>query len=172
MRATACATPSVALLTPGMLQLGLLRALVPGPADGHRRWSKAATWSCPTASSTCGRRKGFERVDVHLPPHRRRLSSIPQAFRTDSMLGVPGLMEVYRAGHVALANAPGTGIADDKVVYAYVPQIIKYYLERRADHSRTCRRSSAGTTRSGSTCWRTSTSWWSSRPTNRAATAC
>ena len=44
------------------------------------------------------------------------------------MLGVPGLMDVYRAGRVALANAPGTGIADDKVVYAYVPQIIKYYL--------------------------------------------
>ena len=44
------------------------------------------------------------------------------------MLGVPGLMRAYRAGHVALANAPGTGIADDKAVYAYVPQIIKYYL--------------------------------------------
>ena len=43
------------------------------------------------------------------------------------MLGVPGLMDVYRAGRVALANAPGTGIADDKVVYAYVPEIIKYY---------------------------------------------
>ena len=50
------------------------------------------------------------------------------------MLGVPGLMDVYRAGRIALANAPGTGIADDKVVYAYVPQIIKYYLERRPDH--------------------------------------
>jgi len=44
------------------------------------------------------------------------------------MLGVPGLMEVYQAGRVALANAPGTGVADDKVVYAYVPRIIKYYL--------------------------------------------
>ena len=52
----------------------------------------------------------------------------PQTFRPDSTLGVPGLMDVYRAGHVALANAPGTGIADDKAVYAYVPQIIKYYL--------------------------------------------
>ena len=52
----------------------------------------------------------------------------PEAFRADSMLGVPGLMRAYRAGHVALANAPGTGIADDKAVYAYVPQIIKYYL--------------------------------------------
>jgi uncharacterized circularly permuted ATP-grasp superfamily protein len=48
------------------------------------------------------------------------------------MLGVPGLMEAYRAGRIALANAPGTGIADDKVVYAYVPQIIKYYLSEEA----------------------------------------
>ncbi|MBE9061912.1 circularly permuted type 2 ATP-grasp protein [cf. Phormidesmis sp. LEGE 11477] len=52
----------------------------------------------------------------------------PQVFRPDSMLGVPGLMEVYRKGRVAIANAPGTGIADDKLVYAYVPQMIKYYL--------------------------------------------
>ena len=52
----------------------------------------------------------------------------PKAFRADSMLGVPGLMDVYRAGRVALANAPGTGVADDKVVYAYVPRIVKYYL--------------------------------------------
>jgi uncharacterized circularly permuted ATP-grasp superfamily protein len=52
----------------------------------------------------------------------------PEAFRADSMLGVPGLMEVYKSGNVALANAPGTGVADDKVVYAYVPRIIKYYL--------------------------------------------
>jgi len=52
----------------------------------------------------------------------------PDCFRPDSMLGVAGLMEVYQAGNVALANAPGTGVADDKVVYAYVPRIVKYYL--------------------------------------------
>ena len=78
--------------------------------------------------------KGFERIDVLY----RRIDDDfldPQAFREDSMLGVPGLMDAYRAGRIALANAPGTGIADDKVVYAYVPQIIKYYLERRRDHS-------------------------------------
>ena len=71
--------------------------------------------------------KGFERVDVIY----RRIDDDfldPKAFRADSMLGVPGLMDVYKAGRVALANAPGTGVADDKVVYAYVPQIIKYYL--------------------------------------------
>jgi len=52
----------------------------------------------------------------------------PKAFRADSMLGVPGIMDVYKAGRVAMANAPGSGVADDKAVYAYVPQIIKYYL--------------------------------------------
>ena len=56
----------------------------------------------------------------------------PRAFRADSMLGVPGLMEVYRAGRVAIANAPGTGVADDKVVYAYVPKMIRYYLDEEA----------------------------------------
>jgi len=52
----------------------------------------------------------------------------PVTFRSDSIIGVPGLMNVYRAGNVALANAPGTGIADDKAIYAYVPDMIRYYL--------------------------------------------
>ena len=52
----------------------------------------------------------------------------PTVFRADSMLGVPGLVAAARAGHVALANSIGTGVADDKVIYAYVPKIIKYYL--------------------------------------------
>jgi len=52
----------------------------------------------------------------------------PLCFRKDSLLGVPGLMNAYRAGNVTLANAPGTGVADDKAVYHYVPAIIKYYL--------------------------------------------
>ena len=71
--------------------------------------------------------KGFERVDVIY----RRIDDDfldPKCFRPESMLGVPGLMEVYQAGNVALANAPGGGVADDKVVYAYVPRIVKYYL--------------------------------------------
>lgn len=71
---------------------------------------------------------GFERVDVIY----RRLDDDfmdPLAFRSDSMLGVPGLMDVYMRGNVALANAPGTGIADDKVVYSYVPEMIRYYLD-------------------------------------------
>jgi uncharacterized circularly permuted ATP-grasp superfamily protein len=71
--------------------------------------------------------RGFRRVDVIY----RRIDDDfidPLCFRPDSVLGVPGLMEVYKEGRVALANAPGTGVADDKVIYAYVPQIIKYYL--------------------------------------------
>jgi uncharacterized circularly permuted ATP-grasp superfamily protein len=52
----------------------------------------------------------------------------PEAFRPDSLLGVPGLMRAYGAGNVALANAIGTGVADDKAVYAYMPRIIRYYL--------------------------------------------
>src|SRR6266581_3277404 len=74
--------------------------------------------------------KGFERVDVIY----RRVDDDyldPKTFREDSMLGVPGLMDVYAAGRVALANAPGTGVADDKVVYAYVPQMIEYYLNEK-----------------------------------------
>ncbi len=56
----------------------------------------------------------------------------PKAFRPDSALGVPGLLEVYLAGRVALANAIGTGVADDKAVYAYVPELIRYYLGEEA----------------------------------------
>jgi uncharacterized circularly permuted ATP-grasp superfamily protein len=54
----------------------------------------------------------------------------PLVFREDSVLGVPGLVSAYREGNVALANAIGTGVADDKVVYAYVPKMIKYYLDQ------------------------------------------
>ena len=71
--------------------------------------------------------QGLQRVNVIY----RRIDDDfldPCAFRNDSMLGVPGLMGVYSAGRVALANAPGTGVADDKAVYAYIPKIIKYYL--------------------------------------------
>ncbi|QDT00275.1 circularly permuted type 2 ATP-grasp protein [Adhaeretor mobilis] len=71
--------------------------------------------------------KGLEQVDVIY----RRIDDDfldPECFREDSLLGVPGLMEVYQAGNVTLANAPGNGVADDKAIYAYVPEIIRYYL--------------------------------------------
>lgn len=54
----------------------------------------------------------------------------PETFREDSMLGVPGIMRAWKTGNVAIANAPGSGVADDKVIYAYVPDMIRYYLKQ------------------------------------------
>jgi uncharacterized circularly permuted ATP-grasp superfamily protein len=71
--------------------------------------------------------EGLSRVDVIY----RRVDDLfldPEVFRKDSVLGVPGLMRAWKKGNVALANAPGAGVADDKVVYAYVPDMIRYYL--------------------------------------------
>ena len=70
---------------------------------------------------------GLQRVDV---VYRRIDDDFldPLAFRSDSVLGVPGLMNAYRAGNVVLANAPGTGVVDDKAMYAYVPEAIRFYL--------------------------------------------
>ncbi len=73
--------------------------------------------------------EGLCRVDVIY----RRVDDLfidPEAFNPDSKLGVPGLMRAWKAGNVALANAPGAGVADDKVVYSYVPDIIRYYLDQ------------------------------------------
>jgi uncharacterized circularly permuted ATP-grasp superfamily protein len=70
---------------------------------------------------------GLIRVDVIY----RRVDDLfldPDVFRPDSQLGVPGLITAWRAGNVAIANAPGAGVADDKVVYSYVPDLIEYYL--------------------------------------------
>lgn len=71
--------------------------------------------------------EGLEKVDVIY----RRIDDDfldPEVFRKDSVLGVPGLMRAWKAGNVSFANAPGAGVADDKVVYAYVPEMIRYYL--------------------------------------------
>ncbi len=73
--------------------------------------------------------EGLDRVDVIY----RRIDDLfmdPEVFRPDSALGVRGLMRAWRAGNVALANAPGAGVADDKAIYAFVPDIIKYYLDQ------------------------------------------
>jgi uncharacterized circularly permuted ATP-grasp superfamily protein len=71
--------------------------------------------------------QGLQRIDVIY----RRLDDDyldPEVFRKDSMLGVPGLMRAYRAGHVAIANAPGAGVADDKAIYVHVPEMVRFYL--------------------------------------------
>ncbi len=71
--------------------------------------------------------EGPRRVDVIY----RRIDDAyldPLCFRPDSLLGVPGLMDVYRSGGVAICSAPGAGVADDKAVYTYVPEMVRFYL--------------------------------------------
>jgi uncharacterized circularly permuted ATP-grasp superfamily protein len=70
--------------------------------------------------------RGLRKVDVLY----RRIDDDyldPEAFKPDSMLGVPGLMAAYKAGNISLANAPGAGIADDKAIYMYVPEMVRFY---------------------------------------------
>lgn len=117
--------PTVVLLTPGTYNSAyfehsfLARQMgIPLVEGGDLAVQDDGVWMRTT--------KGLYKVDVIY----RRIDDDfmdPLAFRSDSMLGVPGLMQAYRNGQVALANAPGNGVADDKVVYCYVPQIIRYY---------------------------------------------
>ena len=75
--------------------------------------------------------RGYKRIDVLY----RRVDDEyldPLTFNPASMLGVPGLMDVYRAGNITIANAPGTGIADDKAIYSYIPDIVEFYTGERA----------------------------------------
>jgi len=88
--------------------------------------------------------EGYKQIDVLY----RRVDDAfldPLTFRPDSALGVPGIMDVYRAGNITIANAPGTGIADDKAIYSYMPDIIEFYTGRKAilDNIRTWRCSEA-----------------------------
>ena len=123
-------TPTLAVLTPGSYnaayfehafladQMGV--ELVEGQdlrvVDGH------------VAMRTT---EGYRQIDVLY----RRVDDAfldPLTFRPDSALGVPGIMDVYRAGNITIANAPGTGIADDKAIYSYMPEIIEFYTGRKA----------------------------------------
>jgi uncharacterized circularly permuted ATP-grasp superfamily protein len=126
----ASGTPTVAVLTPGSYnsayfehafladQMGV--ELVEGSdlrvVDGH------------VAMRTT---EGYKQVDVLY----RRVDDDyldPLTFNPNSTLGVPGIMDVYRAGNITIANAPGTGIADDKAIYSYMPEIIEFYTGRKA----------------------------------------
>jgi uncharacterized circularly permuted ATP-grasp superfamily protein len=75
--------------------------------------------------------KGYRTIDVL---YRRVDDDFldPLTFRPDSTLGVAGIMDVYRAGNITIANAPGTGIADDKAIYSYMPEIVEFYTGRKA----------------------------------------
>ena len=121
-------SPRVVLLTPGVFnsayfehsylaqQMGI--TLVEGRdlmCENGRVWMRSTG--------------GLEPVDVIY----RRIDDDfldPTVFRRDSMLGVPGMMDVMRNGRLAIANAPGTGVADDKLIYAYLPTIIRYYMDQ------------------------------------------
>jgi len=118
-------TPNVVVLTPGIFNSAyfehsfLARQMGVELVEG-RDLVVADGFVCMRTT------RGLQRVDVIY----RRVDDDaldPLTFRPDSLLGVPGLMNVYRAGRVALVNAPGNGIADDKVLYAYVPKIVRYY---------------------------------------------
>jgi len=118
--------PTVALLTPGMHNSAyfehafLAQQMGIELVEGQDMFVQDNTVFLRTT-------RGPVRVDVIY----RRIDDDfldPRAFRADSSLGVPGLLEVYRAGRVTLANAIGTGIADDKSIYPYVPDMISFYL--------------------------------------------
>src|SRR6266850_106449 len=113
-------SPKVALLTPGIFNSAYYEHTFLAQQMGVELVAANGRIMMRTT-------KGFEPVDVLY----RRIDDDfldPEVFRSDSLLGVPGLMEIYKKGRVALANAPGTGIADDKCIYAFVPKIIEYYL--------------------------------------------
>src|ERR671934_487483 len=124
--ASAAADPTVVLLTPGVYNSAyyehsfLADKLGIELVEGHDLFVRGEAVYMRTT-------EGPKRVDVIY----RRIDDDfidPLTFRPDTSLGVPGLFNAYRAGNVALANAIGTGIADDKALYAYAPAIIKYYL--------------------------------------------
>ena len=120
------ANPTIVLLTPGVYNsafyehMFLAREIGAELVEGRDLLVKNGFVYMRTTA-------GLRRVDVM---YRRVDDDFldPLVFRPDSLLGVPGLLHAYKLGNVALVNAPGTGVADDKSVYAYVPDMIRYYL--------------------------------------------
>jgi uncharacterized circularly permuted ATP-grasp superfamily protein len=124
------ANPTVVLLTPGIYNSAyyehsfLARSMGIEIVEGRDLIARDGKISMRTT-------KGLQSVDVIY----RRINDDfldPQVFRKDSGLGVPGLVDAYRKGNVSLANSIGTGIADDKVIYHFVPKMIRYYLDQDA----------------------------------------
>ena len=124
------ANPTVVLLTPGIYNSAyyehsfLARSMGIEIVEGRDLIARGGKIFMRTT-------KGLQPVDVIY----RRINDDfldPKVFRKDSGLGVPGLVDAYRKGNVSLANSIGTGIADDKVVYHFVPKMIRYYLDQEA----------------------------------------
>ncbi|WP_423823242.1 circularly permuted type 2 ATP-grasp protein [Salinisphaera sp. SPP-AMP-43] len=120
-------TPNVALLTPGIYNSAFFEHVWLAGQMGAELVQGSDLYVGDDDCVYTRTIYGLRRVDVIY----RRVDDLfldPEVFRADSMLGTPGLMRAWRAGNVALANAPGAGVADDKVVYAFVPEFIRYYL--------------------------------------------
>jgi len=121
-----CAQPKVVLLTPGVYNSAYFEHSYLATQMGIEL-VEGRDLLCQDGLVWMRTTRGLEPVDVIY----RRIDDDfldPTVFRSDSLLGVAGLMQVYAAGRVAIANAPGTGVADDKLIYAYVPDMIRYYL--------------------------------------------
>ena len=119
--------PTVAVLTPGVFNSAYFEHVFLAQSMGAALVEGADLYVDRNDRLFMRTIGGSEPVDVIY----RRIDDAfldPEVFRPDSMLGVPGLMRAWRAGNVAIANAPGAGVADDKVVYSWVPDLIRYYL--------------------------------------------
>ncbi len=128
--ASASETPTVAVLTPGIHNSAYFEHAFLADQMGVElvEGSDLRVVDGRVAMRTT---QGYRRIDVLY----RRIDDAfldPLTFRPDSALGVPGIMDVYRAGRITLANAPGAGIADDKAIYSYMPDIIEFYTGRKA----------------------------------------
>src|SRR5690606_35966135 len=122
-------TPVIALLTPGVFNSAYFEHAKLAQAMGIELVEGGDLFIADDDSTYMRTVYGPRRVDV---VYRRVVDLLidPEAFHTDSLLGVPWLIRSWRAGKVALANAPGAGVADDKVVFAYVPKMFRYYLDQ------------------------------------------
>lgn len=121
-------SPVIALLTPGVFNSAYFEHAYLAQAMGIELVEGGDLFVAADDCTYMRTVYGPRRVDVVY----RRVDDLfidPEVFHPDSMLGVPGLIRSWRAGKVALANAPGAGVADDKVVFAYVPKMIRYYLD-------------------------------------------
>jgi len=123
--------PSIAVLTPGIYNSAYFEHAYLAQQMGARLVQGSDLFVDRDDCVYMRTVSGPQRVDVIY----RRIDDEfldPEVFNPESMLGVPGLMRAWKAGNVGLANAPGAGVADDKVVYAFVPDIIRYYLDEEA----------------------------------------